>query len=90
MVVIRMTYAQLKGHLRTSIGRFVSKTFDGIPKGFLNERYFTILVVPGWIYAKVSPRNKIRQTRQTDSPNKGARNGKPCPVVCSTSKSSLQ
>ncbi len=41
-----MTYAQLKGHLRTSIGRFVSKTFDGILKGLLNERYFTILVVP--------------------------------------------
>ena len=50
-----MIYAQLKGHLRTSIGRFVSKTFDGILKGLLNERYFTILSgATGWIYAKVS------------------------------------
>ena len=35
----------IRGHLRTSIGRFVSKTFDGIHQVLFNERYFTILVV---------------------------------------------
>ncbi len=43
-----MTYVPLTGHLRTSIGRFVSWTCDGILKVYLNEHLFTVLVVP-WV-----------------------------------------